>query len=490
MNKILFVTAPYHAGVVEVAGRWVPLYMVTVAGACQSAGFECVIYDAMTKDSNHDDVQRVIKDTKPDVVAVSTITSTAIDAIKVLETAKQVDPQITTIAGGIHASFMYEEIFSQNSCVDYVVVGEGEVTLVELLNCLGQNNDPAQVAGIAYTDQRGTITKTSARPHLKSLDNMPMAWDLLDWDDYTYYILPGSRLGAVATSRGCEFGCTFCSQQKFWQRSWRGRTADDVVREIKLLHDTYRVDVVLLTDDYPTPDRGRWESILDKLMALNLPVKLLMETRAQDIIRDKDILHKYKAAGIIHIYVGTEGTSQQLLDLIQKEQSVDESIEALKLCREHGIITETSMILGFPDDTKQSLLETIERAKLLNPDFAHFLAIAPWPYADIYQELEPYVEEYDYRHYNLVDPVIKPKNMTRKEVDEAIVDGYRQFYMGRFDNILEIKDTFIRDYMLTAVKRMMEHSFIREKIGRLDQGMPEEMKKILASMASSAPEKS
>lgn len=489
MNKILFITAPYHAGVVEVAGRWVPLYMVTVAGACQRAGFECVIYDAMTKEASHDDVRKMIEDVKPDVVAVSTITSTSIDAIKVLATAKHVNPQIVTIAGGIHASFMYDEILRQNSCVDYIVVGEGEITLVELLRFLQHESDPAQVSGVAFNNQQGSVTVTSARPHMKSLDALPMAWDLLDWDDYTYHILPGSRLGAIATSRGCEFGCTFCSQQKFWKKSWRGRSPEDVVREIQHLHDIYHVDVVLLTDDYPTPDRVRWERILDQLIALHLPVKLLMETRAQDIIRDKGILHKYKDAGIIHIYVGTEATCQQLLDLVQKEQSVDESIEALRLCRQHGIITETSMILGFPDDTKQSIGKTIARAKELNPDFAHFLAIAPWPYADIYKELEPYIEERDYRRYNLVDPVIKPTLMTRQEVDEAIVDGYRQFYMGRFNEILAIEDEFIRRYMLTAVKRMMEHSFIREKIGRLDHGMPKEMQKILADISHSSPEK-
>ena len=152
------------------------------------------------------------------------------------------------------------------------------------------------------------------------------------------------------------------------------------------------------------------------------------------------------------------------------------------------IITETSMILGFPDDTKETIQATIDRAKELCPDFAHFLAISPWPYADIYADLEPYIEDKDYRNYNLVNPVIKPKNMTRYEVDEAIIEGYKQFYMGRFGNILSIKDSFVKSYMLTAIKRMMEHSFIREKIGRLDKGMPEEMKKLLAGMTSSPPD--
>lgn len=477
MKKILFISVPYHAGVVEVAGLWVPLYLVTVAGACQAAGFECKIFDAMTKGVAMPEVIEVIREFRPEAVAVSMITSTAEDGLLVLQAAKEVDPTITTIAGGIHASFMFAEILA-NSFVDFVVIGEGEETLVELLGTLKRRGEVSTVRGLAYREQGG-VTTTPARPLLESLDGRPMAWDLLDWDDYTYFILPGSRLGAVATSRGCNYSCTFCSQHKFWRNQWRARSPQDVLAEISHLHLEYGVNVVLLTDDYPTPDRGRWEALLDLLIAANLPLYLLMETRAADIVRDQDILGKYRRAGIIHIYIGTESTSQKRLELIKKEQSIAQSQEALALCRQHNIVTETSMILGFPDDTRESVQETIRLAQEFNPDFAHFLAIAPWPYADIYPELQPYIEVTDYRRYNLIDPVIKPREMTRAQVDQAIIDGYRQFYMGKFAEILAIEDGFKRRYMLTAVKRMMQHSFIQKKLGDLGQEMPAEMRRLI-----------
>ncbi len=478
MKKILYITPPYHAGVVEVAGKWVPLYLVYLAGATRSAGFPSAIYDAMTKDVGFDDIAERIRDYDPDVVAVSMITSTTPDGIRVLELAKEINPRIITVAGGVHPSFMYDELFATTTALDYVVIGEGEQTVVQLLQALSNGGGIDKVPGLAYRENDGTVL-TATRPRLASFDNRPMGWDLLDWEDYTYFILPGSRLGAVDTSRGCDKDCTFCSQQKFWGQSWRARSPEDITREMELLATRFGVDVVLFTDDYPTPERERWEKMLDLLIERDLGISILMETRAQDIIRDRDILEKYRRAGIIHIYVGTEATEQKTLDLLKKDLTIDESKEALRLCREHNIITETSMILGFPDDTPETMDRTIELAREYNPDFAHFLAIAPWPYADIYKDLEPYVAERDYRKYNLIDPVIKPKNMSLEDVDRAIVNGYRRFYMGKFIEMLASGDTFKKKYMLNAMRRMMNNSFIRKKLGMLGGEMPPEIKAIV-----------
>ena len=464
---------------VEVAGRWVPLYFVTLAGSVRAAGHEALIYDAMTKHVDYPEIEARIREVRPDVVCTTAMTCTSPDAIKLVELAKKIDPSIITIAGGVHSSFMYEEMFSLTPALDYVVVGEGEVTLVDLLQSLSNGGGVSGVPGIAYREGQ-SARFTGSREYLKDLDALPLAWDLLDWEDYTYFILPGSRLAAIDTSRGCDKDCTFCSQQKFWKQTWRARSPEGLVRELKVLAEEHKVDVVLFTDDYPTPDRERWEKFLDLMIAEGPDIYILMETRAKDIIRDRDILNKYRKAGIIHIYVGTEATDDKAMAYMKKDLSIEEAKEALALCREHGIITETSMILGFPDDTPESIRKTIEQVRGFNPDFAHFLAIAPWPYADMYKEMEPYIATKDYTRYNLVDPVIKPRNMTLEEVDRMIIDGYRDFYMGKFMEMMTEKDTFRRDYLMKAMKRMMGHSFIKKKLGMLGE-MPEEIKKILAS---------
>lgn len=481
-KKILFITPPFHAGVVEVAGKWVPLYLVYLAGAARAAGYDVAIYDAMTKFVGFEEIEAKIREYRPDFVAQSVMTCTSPDALQVAGIAKKVDPKIATIFGGVHASFLFEEMFRLSPSVDYVIRGEGERTIVALLDALTKGGDLSRVQGIVYRDA-GSIKVTPDRPLMEDLDGQPMAWDLLDWNDYHYYIIPGSRLGAVDTSRGCDKECTFCSQQKYWGRRWRSRSPEDIVREMLELRDRYGVNVVLFTDDYPTPDRKRWERLLDLLIEKQVGQYILMETRAADIIRDEDILAKYKQAGIIHIYVGTEATEQASLDYIKKDLSIEESKKALALCRKHGIITETSMILGFPDETEESIARTLELALVFNPDFAHFLAIAPWPYADIYEDLEPFVAVRDYRKYNLIDPVIKPKAMTLEQLDRAIVDCYRGFYMNRYaEMMLAETDEFKKKYMLTSMKLMMSNSFIKKKIGMTLGQMPDEVKKIIESV--------
>jgi anaerobic magnesium-protoporphyrin IX monomethyl ester cyclase len=464
-KRVLFITPPYHCGVVEVAGRWIPLTFVYLGGAIREAGFEPIIYDAMTKKHGFKEIEEKIITLRPEYVATTAITSTVYDALEILKIAKSVDPSIITIIGGVHPTFLYEEVL-EHEFVDYVVRGEGEETLKELLLILERGGRIENVRGIAFRVGKKVVS-TLPRPFIKDLDKLTPAWDLLEWKDYRYFVIPGSRLGAVSTSRGCNHDCTFCSQQKFWHQSWRARTPENVVNEIEHLCRRYGVNVFLFTDEYPTRDRTRWERILDLLIERDLGIYILIETRAEDILRDRDILYKYRKAGIVHIYIGVEATDQETLDKIKKDVRVETGREALRLIHEHGMISETSFILGFPNETKESIQRTLKLSKHYNPDFAHYLALAPWPYADIYPELEPYIVVKDYRKYNLIDPVIKPERMTLQEIDRAIIDCYQSFYMGKLKELLRMENNFKKRYLLSSMKLIMNSSFIVDKLGSI-----------------------
>jgi len=482
-RKILFVTPPYHCGVVEVAGRWIPLHFVYLAGAARQAGVEAEIYDAMTKDHGYPQIEARFMESRFDYIASSAITSTINDSLKTLELAKRINPGAVTILGGVHPTYCYEEIFATTDAIDYIVCGEGENTLRELLIVLEAGGDPATVPGVAFRKD-GVTVKTDKRCFHVDLDDLPAAWDLLEWPDYKYFVIPNSRLGAISTSRGCDHDCIFCSQQKFWEKSWRARDPHKVVEELEHLYHTYGVNVFLITDEYPTSDRERWELFLDLVIEKDLPIYLLMETRTPDIVRDREIMWKYRKAGVIHIYIGIEATDQETLDFIKKELDVTEGKLALDIIHEHGIITETSFVLGFPGETKKSIERTLKLAQYYNPDNAHFLAITPWPYADMYDEVKPYIKVYDYSKYNLIDPIIEPKRMSLLQVDVAIVDCYRRFYMKKITEVFNLQDPFKRDYLMKAMKLIMSSSFIIKKLGMGTLGkVPAKIEEMMRKLA-------
>ncbi len=448
----------------EIAGRWIPLGLVYLAGAVREAGLDAEIYDAMAKGHVYPEIEHRFRESIPDYVASTAITATINDAVKVLELAKRIKPDTVTVLGGVHPTFMYEEVLAGSAAVDYIVIGEGEATLRHLLEVLEAGGNPEMVAGIAFR-RDGKVVKTDPRTLLEAIDVLQAAWDLLDWRDYYSLVISDSRMGAISTSRGCSHDCTFCSQQMFWEKSWRARDPQKVADELEYLYTTYQVNVFMITDEHPTRSRERWETLLDAVIAKNIPVYLLMETRAPDIIRDREILWKYRKAGVIYISTGIETADQATLDEMKKEQVLEDVKQVFDILREQEIVSEASFMVGFPDETSESIKKTMQLAQHYNPDIANFFTFIPWPYAEGYNGFKPLLRAHDYAKYNMVDPVIEPHNMSILQIEVAIADGYRRFYMGKIMEYMTMDATFKRDYLMRITKLFMSSSFVMKKLG-------------------------
>lgn len=483
--RVLLVTAPYHAGVVEAAGVWMPLNFVYLAGEARAAGAEVRIYDAMSLFATHEDVAKVIEDFRPDLVATTAITATEPDCRVICETAKRWSPAVRTIVGNVHATFCWEQILRDDPNVDFVGLGEGEATIADLVRALAAGEtDFGKIPGLAWR-RDGAPIANAPRALVADLDALRPAWDLLDWPLYWYRPSPEGRLAISSSARGCAQRCSFCSQQKFWARTWRGRDPSRFVEELEHLRDVHGVRVAMLSDETPTSSRHRWERILDLLVERRSGIELLMETRVDDILRDEDILPKYRAAGVSHVYVGVESVSQSTLDLYQKDIKVNESKRAIELINAHGMVSETSFVLGTPEETTASIRRTVELAKWYAPDMAFFLALTPWPYADIAPQLESRIVTRDYRRYNLVEPVMKPDNMTLEELHAELHRATGHFFHDKFKNLARLTPEK-RSFMVRVLKLLIENSYLgREMRHMAGHGeMPESVKAMLAEVAA------
>lgn len=482
--SVLLVTPPYHSGVVESAGVWMPLSLAYVAGAARRAGAEVELYDAMSLGHTHEDIRKRIEETRPSIVGTGAITAMEPDAREICASAKAVDPSIVTVLGNVHPSFCWREILEEDPAVDVVVRGEGEPTMAELVAwcAAGASEDGlARLPGIAYREAGRAVTN-APRAFVPDLDALEPAWDLVDWPRYFYRPRPDGRLAIVCSSRGCRQRCSFCSQQKFWERSWRGRRPEAFVGEIEALRDRFGVRVAMLSDETPTVDPDRWERILDLMIERETGVEILLETRVDDILRDEAILPKYRKAGVSHVYVGVESTKQATLDLYKKDVKVESSRKAIELINAHEMVSETSFVVGTPDETVESIRETLELAKWYGPDMAFFLAITPWPYADLHDELKEHVATRDYRKYNLVEPVLKPVAMTLDEVRAELHRATGQFFHDKFKRLGELSPEK-RRFMASVLKLLIEHSYLGEEMRRMagHAEMPEHVKRMLAA---------
>ena len=462
MSKILFITAPYHCWGVQVVGTWPPLHMAYLAGAAIESGNEARIYDAMNKRHSFEHIRQEIQRYQPDYVmtldylpvtgAIST--ATVPDSLKILDIAKEINPEIVTLLGGPHPTFMFNEIMGdEKNHVDFILTGESEQTLKLLLAAYPEGKAKS-VKGIVYREGKQVIANDH-QPHIVELDSLSPAWHLLDWDDYQYQVEPCGRMASILTSRGCDMGCAFCAQRLFWREDWRCRTPENVIDEMIHLINTYDIKFFTLIDAYPTKNRERWELLLDLLIERKLGVHILIETRVEDIMRDAEILHKYRDAGIIHVYLGAESADKEILNSLNKGTSFEQNKKALDLLREAEIITEASFMVGFPTETWDSIQNTIDSAIYLNPDIAVFPVVTPMPFTPIHNEMKDRIRVFDISQYNLVTPIIEPYEMTLEEITQALGTCYMKFYSKKVQEIVELEDGFKRRYMLSAFRHMM-----------------------------------
>jgi len=480
--RVLLVHPNYHSGGAEIAGNWPPAWVAYIAGALKGGGYSDVVFvDAMTNHLSDEQVRASIASHRPDIVGVTAITPAIYKAERVLQIAKEVDPAIVTVLGGIHGTFMYPQVLQEAPWIDAVVRGEGEQVFYNLVTMVDSGAWPAgraQLAGIAYAAD-GKIIATPAEPPIADLDRITPDWGILEWSRYIY-IPMGVRVAIPNFARGCPFTCTFCSQWKFW-RDYRVRDPKRVVDEIEALVREHQVGFFILADEEPTIHRKKFIAFCEELIARKLPVMWGINTRVTDILRDEALLPLFRRAGLIHVSLGTEAAAQLKLERFNKETTIAQNKKAIALLRDAGIVAEAQFIVGLENETRETLEETYRMAQDWQPDMANWAMYTPWPFSDLFKELSDKVEIYDFEKYNFVTPIIKPDAMDRGELLDLVMNNYRRFYMRKtFLSYPWIRDKVKRRYMLGCLKAFLKSGFERKfyDLGRVGYWGPQSTGKV------------
>ncbi len=463
--RIVFVYPNYHSGGAEIAGNWPPAWVAYLAGSLKAAGFTDIHFiNAMTHHIGPEALRAKLAALQPDIVGTTAITPAIYEAEEVLKIASDVVPGALRVLGGIHATFMFRQVLEEAPWVDVIVRGEGEEIMTALAQAVHEGRylaDRRKIKGLAFRDGE-EIVATQAASTVKNLDAIDPDWSLLDWDSYIYVPL-GVKVAIPNMARGCPFTCSFCSQWKFW-RDYRVRDPKKVVDEIERLVNDHGVGFFILADEEPTINKKKFVEFCQELIDRGLPdrIKWGIKTRVTDIWRDRDLLKFYRKAGLVHVSLGTEAAAQLKLDLFNKETTVAQNKEAIRLLREADIFTEAQFIVGLDNETAETLEETYRMAWDWQPDLANWSMYTPWPFTPLFQEMRDKVEVFDFSKYNFVTPIMKPEALSRGELLDGVMKNYRRFYMKKALFHYPWRGTgFRRRYLLGCLK-----AFLKTGMGR------------------------
>jgi anaerobic magnesium-protoporphyrin IX monomethyl ester cyclase len=472
----------YHSGGAEIAGNWPPAWAAYLTGYLKEAGFTDVVFiDAMTNHLDEEQVRARIAEADPDIIGATAITPAIYKAERLLQIAKEVKPSVLTVLGGIHGTFMYQQVLAEAPWIDVIVRGEGEQVLLDLVRCVDEGRwpaDRAEIKGIAYLADNKVIANKAAPP-IADLDRIKPDWGILEWSKYIY-IPMGKRVAIPNMARGCPFTCSFCSQWKFW-RDYRIRDPKKVVDEIEDLVRNHEVGFFILADEEPTINRKKFIAFCEALIERKLPVLWGINTRVTDILRDEALLPMYREAGLIHVSLGTEAAAQLSLDRFNKETTIAQNRKAIQLLRQAGIVAEAQFIVGLENETVETLEETYQMARDWDPDMANWAMYTPWPFSDLFRELGDKVEVFDFEKYNFVTPIMKPDAMDRATLLDRVMHNYRRFYMRKaFLGYPWIRDKAKRNYMLGCLWAFLKSGFERKfyDLGKVGYWGPQSKNKV------------
>ena len=365
-----------------------PLGLLYISAYLDEQGIENEIFD--TTFSSKKELANKLLMTKPSYLAIYVNLMTKLNVLWIINfvRAKKELMNCKVILGGPEVRHNTNNFLVAGA--DYVVIGEGEETLTELLNILESGNSAKlkDVRGIGFINDAGKIVITEDRILIKSIDNFPFPnRNKVDirkyqkvWKDYH-----GKDAISISTMRGCPYTCKWCSRAVYGL-TYRRRSPKVVVNEIELIIKQYNPDTLWFVDDVFTISHDWMEKFCNELKQRGVQIKYECITRSDRM--NEDIILMLKDSGCYRVWIGAESGSQRVIDLMDRRVNVDQVREMIHLSKKYGLETGTFIMLGYPGETEQDIEETIDHLKKSNPDYFTITLAYPIKGTEFYQEVE------------------------------------------------------------------------------------------------------
>jgi anaerobic magnesium-protoporphyrin IX monomethyl ester cyclase len=362
------------------SGGWIGHGLALLSACAKQAGYDVDLIDRRAlRDWEH--FREEVRHRAPDVVGFGILSVDFNPAMGGIELVKEINPKAITVVGGPHATLAPDEVLASPS-VDHVVLGEGEITFVEMLRKF----------------ERGEVVERLIQGERPDLDELPYADRdayLKEWRRAGYdYDSPEAPLSAetappfvtIIAGRGCRYNCSFCKpgEDILFGKGVRRRSVAHVMGELRELRDKYHFNTLMIHDDCLTEDRQWVSEFCDAYQAQGFAQPFWCQARVDHVVRHEDMIRRMSEVGLSGLFLGFESGSDRVLKFIRKGTSVAKNLEATRICRKYGIRIWANYMLGLPTETEAEIKETIAMLKEIDPDYYSPAFYTPYPGNDLY----------------------------------------------------------------------------------------------------------
>jgi anaerobic magnesium-protoporphyrin IX monomethyl ester cyclase len=406
-----------------------PLGLASIASYLERDGINADIIDCYAGPDSDYLIRDYLLTEKPSFIGLSCTTSSFLDGIRIAKLARSFLPDIKIVFGGPHVSALKNRVLETFPVIDFVVVGEGEQSLTELIEKSPEDVDSVQ--GLVFRDAKGEICFTGYRSKAIDLDTLPFpAYEKLAGYPDVYKLLifnyPKAPNSSCISSRGCPYSCSYCDRSVF-RRSFRYNSAEYMYEHLKYLKGRFGIRHIIFYDDQFTFNRQRIEDFTRMLLDQPLGITFNCVVRAEHI--DLELLRRLKASGCWMISLGIETGDEDLLAQHRRNVNLDLLAEKIRLIKKVGIRTKGLLMIGLPGETEDSIKKTMKYVFSLPIDDINLAKFTPFPGAPVYEnihklgEFNEDWEKMDCMHFQFI-----PNGMTKVQMEEL----FQMFYKTHF----------------------------------------------------------